>query len=87
MNTTREFLDSFDFMRLGQAITQRNQNMAMMILAHLQQAAKDAGLAEEFDSNFKGIRGCILGGDIQQAQDILAIVTAKRVKMQQMSED
>lgn len=76
-----EFLDSYDFMRLGQAIDQKNQYMAMMLVTNLQKAAENVGAADVFDMNFKGIRQCIIGGDVKQAQDILAVVTAKRVKM------
>lgn len=73
------FLNSYDFMRLGQAISRGDQNVAMMILTHLQKAAEEADLMGLFDMNFKGLRGCILGRDMRQAQDILAVVTAKRV--------
>ena len=75
------FLNSYDFMRLGQAISQDNQNMAMMIVTHLQQAASEAGVSDAFDMNLKSIRQCIIGHDVKQAQDILAVVTAKRVRM------
>lgn len=77
------FLDSFDFMRLGQAITHNNQNAAMMILSNLQSAAEEAGAAELFATEFKNLRGCILCGEVQNAQDILAVVTAKRVRLLQ----
>lgn len=76
-----EFLNSYDFMRLGQALVQNNQNMAMMILTHLQRAAEDAGLNDMFGQNLQGIRQCVIGGEYKQAEDILAVVTAKRVKM------
>lgn len=68
-------------MRLGQAMQQGSENMAMMIVTHLQQAAAEAGVTDDFDMNLKGLRQCIIGRDIKQAQDILAVVTAKRVKM------
>ena len=77
----KDFLNSYDFMRLGQAIAQGNQNMAMMIVSHLQQAAQEAGVAEQFGMNLQGIRQCVIGRDMKQAQDILAVVTAKRVKL------
>lgn len=76
-----EFLNSYDFMRLGQALVQNNQNMAMMIVTHLQRAAEEAGLIEMFGQNLQRIRQCVIGGEYKQAEDILAMVTAKRVKM------
>lgn len=75
------FLNSHDFMRLGQAITQGNQNMAMMMVSRLQQEAQEAGVTEEFGMNLQGIRQCVIGCDMKQAQDILAVVTAKRVRL------
>lgn len=78
---TEAFLNSYDFMRLGQALTQRNQNMAMMIVTHLQQAAEEAGLTDIFGMNLKGIRQCVIGNEMKQALDILTVVTAKRVKL------
>lgn len=77
----KAFLDSYDFMRLGQAISHRDQSTAMMIVTHLQKAAEEADLTDLFDQNLRSLRQCIIGGDVKQAQDILAVVTAKRVKL------
>lgn len=77
----KAFLDSYDFMRLGQAISHRDQSTAMMIVTHLQKAAEEADLTGLFDQNLRSLRQCIIGGDVKQAQDILAVVTAKRVKL------
>lgn len=76
-----EFLNSYDFMRLGQVLSCNDQNMAMMIITKLQNGAANAGLTDIFAMNLQGIRQCIIGNDMRQALDILAVVTAKRVKM------
>lgn len=75
------FVDSYDFMRLGQSISHGDWNAAMMIVTRMQREAHDEGLSEIFDFNLSGLRGCILSRDKVQAQDILAVITAKRVKL------
>lgn len=73
------FYKSKDFLMLGQAIGHKNWQSAMMCLTRLQNRAKEAEITE-FDLNFKGIRQCIIAKDVYQAQNILALVVAKRVQ-------
>lgn len=80
------FVNSHDFMKLGQAITHKNWQVAMMSVTRLQKAAEAAGLTQ-FDRNFKGIRQCIIAHDGKQGLDILTQAVAKRVQLMQQYMD
>lgn len=73
------FLKSFDFMRLGQAVKHGQWQSAAMIIRRMDAAAKETGL-EEFEKNFVGIRQCIQRKQVQEAQQILAVIINKRAK-------
>lgn len=82
-NTTpaqRDFLKSYDFMKLGQAINRQNWQIAAMTLQRMQQKAKELELTV-FDRQFMNIRQCVIHRQEKQAKDILALVTARRAQM------
>ena len=74
------FLKSLDFMKLGQTIEHENWQIAGMTAQKLQKHAKEAGTAL-FDRQFINIKQCIGQKNKKQAQDILAVIIAKRTKL------
>ena len=79
-NTQYDFLRSYDFMKLGQALNHRNWQIAMLTLQRMQREAKEAGL-EIFERQFGNLRQCIISRQDKQTKDILALVTAKRAQL------
>lgn len=75
-----EFLQSYDFMKLGQAINHRNWQAAAMTVQRMQSRIQALGL-DVFERQFTGIRQCILHKQERQAKDILALVMARRAQM------
>ena len=67
-------------MRLGQAINRGQWQAAAMTIRRLDMKAKEAEM-NDFERNFTGIRQCINRKDGNEAKQILALVTAKRVTM------
>lgn len=78
--TEEEFLKSKDFMKLGQAITHKNKQVAVLTANRLLKNCTEAGV-EGFDKNFTAIRQCIMTTNYIEALNILTLVTAKRVKL------
>lgn len=76
----REFLQSYDFMKLGQAINHRNWQAAAMTIQQMQKRIGELEL-QTFERQFTGIRQCILHKQDKQAKDILALVMAKRAQL------
>ena len=74
------FLQSYDFMKLGQAVNRRNWQVAAMTVQRMQSRIQELGL-DIFERQFTGIRQCILHKQERQAKDILAQVMAKRARM------
>lgn len=75
-----EFLKSKDFMKLGQAIDHGQWQIAGMTAQRMQRnAAGIDGL--NMERNLIGIKQCIASGNKNEAQNILAQMVAKRVKM------
>ena len=74
-----EFLKSFDFMKLGQAINKEQWQAAAMTIRRLDMKAKEADMSD-FERNFTGIRQCINRKDSNEAKQILAVVINKRAK-------
>lgn len=74
------FLKSYDFMKLGQALDHKNWQIAAMTVQRMQKGAQEAEL-ETFDRQFINIRQCIIHKQGKQAKDILALVTAKRAQL------
>ncbi len=75
-----EFLRSYDFMKLGQALNHRNWQVAAMTVQRMQNRIKELEL-DMFARQFTGIRQCILHKQDRQAKDLLALVMAKRAGM------
>lgn len=76
----QEFLQSYDFMKLGQAINHRNWQVAAMTVQRMQKRIGELEL-HTFERQFVGIRQCILHKQDKQAKDILALVMAKRAQL------
>lgn len=76
------FLVSFDFMKLGQAVSKGQWEAAMMALRRMEQKAKRLGI-RCFDQPFSSLRQAILGRNVQQGKQIMAAVTAKRVRLRE----
>lgn len=74
-----EFLKSYDFMKLGQAVNHKNWQVAAMTVQRMQSRIKELEL-DVFERQFTGIRQCILHKNDKQAKDILALVMAKRAQ-------
>ncbi|MCM1038458.1 MAG: hypothetical protein NC314_01185 [Roseburia sp.] len=71
------YLKSYDFMKLGQALNHNNWQIAAMTLQRMQKGAQEAELTI-FERQFTNIRQCILHKQGKQAKDILALVIARR---------
>ena len=85
-NEQCQFINSLDFMKLGQAIDHEQWQAAAMIVRRMDMQAKQAGLTG-FDRQFTGIRQCINRKEKAQAKQVLSIVISKRVQMmKQMKE-
>ena len=81
-----EFLKSYDFMKLGQAINHKNWQVAAMTIQRMQGRVQELGL-EMFERQCTGIRQCILHKNDKQAKDILALVMAKRAQLLKCEEE
>lgn len=79
-NEISDFLKSNDFMKLGQAISHRNWQIAVMTAQRMQKEAARLGL-DAFARQLTGIRQCAMQKQEKQAKDILALIIAKRVQM------
>lgn len=75
-----EFLRCKDFMKLGQAIEHNNWQIAGMTVSRMQKNAKECGVTD-FDRQFIMIKQCIANRKKTEAQNTLALVVAKRVKL------
>ena len=85
-NEQCQFINSLDFMKLGQAIDHEQWQAAAMIVRRMDMQAKQAGLTG-FERQFTGIRQCINRKEKAQAKQVLSIVISKRVQMmKQMKE-
>ena len=82
----RQFINSLDFMKLGQAINHEQWQSAAMIVRRMDSKAKEVGM-NGFERQFTGIRQCINRRDKAQAKQVLSIVVNKRVQLiKQMQE-
>ena len=85
-NEQCQFINSLDFMKLGQAIDHEQWQAAAMIVRRMDMQAKQAGLTG-FERQFTGIRQCINRKEKAQAKQVLSFVISKRVQMmKQMKE-
>ena len=77
------FLESYDFMKLGQAVNRGQWDSAMMTFRRMDQKVKKLGM-KEFEQPMKGLRLAVSGGNELQAKQILAKLVAKRVRMREV---
>ena len=75
-----QFIKGYDFMRLGQAVSHHQWQAAAMTIRRMEMQAKKPELAC-FARQFAGIRQAIMRKDGNEAKQILAQVTARRVRM------
>ena len=81
-----DYINSLDFMKLGQAINHEQWQAAAMIVRRMDMKAKEVGM-DGFERQFTGIRQCINRKEKAQAKQVLSIVINKRVQiMKQMKE-
>lgn len=80
LNEVTGFIRSYDFMRLGMAITHKQWQGAAMNIRRMDMQAKKVG-AECFARQFTGLKQNIAGRNVQECKQILASVTARRVKI------
>jgi len=81
------FLESYDFMKLGQAINRGQWNSAMMILQRLDRSVQELEISVMVQP-LKGIRLAILGRNTIQAKQALSLLVGKRVALiKQMKEN
>ena len=74
------YINSLDFMKLGQAINHEQWQAAAMIVRRMDMKAKEVGITG-FERQFTGIRQCINRKDKAQAKQVLSIVVSKRVQI------
>lgn len=75
-----KFLHSYDFMKLGQAISHNQWQPAAMTIQRMTRQAKELGITC-FDRPFTGLRQAINRKNAEEAKQILATVIAKRVRL------
>lgn len=76
----KAFLNSFDFMRLGQAISSNNTQIAVMAAKGLEAAAREVELSD-FERLLSSISLAMISGSSAEALDIMTQLTARRVKL------
>ncbi|MBQ8231735.1 MAG: hypothetical protein IJZ34_07410 [Lachnospiraceae bacterium] len=76
------FLESYEFMKLGQAVNRGQWDSAMMTLRRMDQKVKKLEI-KEFEQPMKGLRLAVSGRNELQAKQILAMLVAKRVRMRE----
>ena len=75
-----EFLKSKDFMKVGQAIEHGNWQVAAMTASRMQKDANECELSD-FSRQLIMLKQCIAGRKKTEAQNALAAIVARRVKM------
>lgn len=77
--TREEFLNSQDFMRLGQALNKGNWQSASMALRRMSSASGEIGL-DEFTKKLGQIKICVQSRNRLQALNAMTNLTALRVR-------
>jgi len=77
----KQFLGSYDFMRLGQAVNAGRFESAAMCIRRMSMEAEKLGL-ECFQRPFTGLRQNIARKDMQEVKNILSLVIVKRIQLQ-----
>ena len=76
----RIFLESYDFMKLGQTINRGQWNSAMMILQRMDVLVQKQGIRCMIQP-LKTVRMAVLGRNVKQAKQALATLIGKRVQL------
>lgn len=76
----KAFLNSFDFMRLGQAISSNNTQIAVMAARGLEETARRVDLPD-FERLLSSIGLAMISGNSIEALNIMTQLTARRVKL------
>lgn len=76
----KEFLQSIDFMRLGQAVNHEQWLAATMTLRRLEQKRELLQL-EEFKRNFSMLKFALQRKNTREAKQILSLIVNKRAQM------
>ncbi len=77
----RKFINSYEFMRLGQAVQNSRWESAMMSIRRMTIQAQKLGLTC-FERQFTGLRQNIARKDKQETKNILSLVIVKRIQIQ-----
>ncbi len=77
----KQFLGSYDFMRLGQSVNGGRFESAAMCIRRMSMEADKLGL-ECFQRSFTGLRQNIARKDTQEVKNILSLVIVKRIQLQ-----
>lgn len=80
MEEKLEYINSIDFMRMGQAIAHEQWQVAFMTLRRLEQEAREIGFSD-FGQQFVGLRYAIQREDIEEAKQVLTLITNKRARI------
>ena len=79
----RAFMRSYEFMQLGQAINRKQWQAAGMKIQKMSAKAKKLGMTG-WENQFMGMKQNIARKNDQEALQILALMTTKRVKLLNM---
>lgn len=82
----RRFLEGPEFMRLGHALNAGQWNAASMRVKAIRSKSGELGI-RCFDRWLQGIRDCMVRGQKQEALQLMAQVTAKRVQLRKVFEE
>ena len=86
LSAVSAFLESYDFMKLGQAIQRGQWNSVMMTLRRLDVAAKNLKI-DSLARQLSGLRLAAAARETAQAKQILALLVAKRVQLLKVMKD
>lgn len=79
----KQFIQGYDFMRLGQAVNGKRWESAAMCARRMSMEAEKLGL-ECFQRQFTGLRQNIARKDTQEVKNLLSLVVVKRVRIQEV---
>ncbi len=79
----KQFIQGYDFMRLGQAVNGKRWESAAMCARRMSMEAEKLGL-ECFQRQFTGLRQNIARKDIQEVKNLLSLVVVKRIRIQEV---
>ena len=76
----KDFIRSYEFMRLGQSINHKQWQAAGMKIQKMSKKAKELGITG-WELQFRGLRQVIASKNQKEALQILSTVITKRVKV------